>query len=311
MRFVEGKESSGVSYDEIVDNLKSRDRKKINSDPDELQIGNDGKNIFLQVYNGGVKEYPIRKSFAYKLLKWHFFPVNKLYILNIDTVTSLLNDFLLAIRSNTVDVTIENGEALTITSENYNELSDIYILEELKKSGVKSVDRNDFFMRLFTEEKAKIEPFVGDTFGVGINIINSETGFRALTVSNYLLRLICSNGMLVHVNNTENKLFHYGHKSGTLQNFLKESIGKAANNKEELLRRIAGTNKLLDEEELKKLKYRIQKLIGANDAKFIFANLNKSNLKYDYINALTSYAKNLKIGKRLMVEEFAGQLIMN
>jgi len=55
----------------------------------------------------------------------------------------------------------------------------------------------------------------GDVCGFGYNVVNSETGFRALAISHYILRYVCSNGAVVPVRGMK-KRNHYGHAQGEL-----------------------------------------------------------------------------------------------
>jgi hypothetical protein len=92
------------------------------------------------------------------------------------------------IRSGDVAVTTENGEAISILSGRYSPLSDLEVIERCSDIGIAEVSRDDFQLRLYSQILVKTQPVPGDECGLGFNIFNSETGFRALSVSNYVLR---------------------------------------------------------------------------------------------------------------------------
>jgi hypothetical protein len=81
-------------------------------------------------------------------------------------------------------------------------------------------------MSITTEEKIKTEPVKGDECGMGLNIVNSETGFRALTVSHYILRYICSNGAVARISDDDDKRYHYGNEDLNL--FVNEKVKKSS-----------------------------------------------------------------------------------
>ena len=94
-------------------------------------------------------------------------------------------------------VTVEDGEALSLTSMRYNELSDAEVLDRAERIGVASVSRNDYFMRVYSNTEYEVEPVPGDVCGLGYNVFNSETGFRSLSVRLFIRRYVCSNGAVV------------------------------------------------------------------------------------------------------------------
>ena len=126
-----------------------------------------------------------------------------------------------------VNVTLEKGEALTITSPDYNEITDLEVIQKCTDLGVRTVSRNDFMMRITTEEKFKFEAVKGDNCGIGLNVINSETGFRTLSIAHFVMRYVCSNGAIVRIRKDENDRVHYGYKENELQEFLDEQVGLA------------------------------------------------------------------------------------
>lgn len=70
----------------------------------------------------------------------------------------------------------------------------------------------------------ELEPQVGDITGIGLRITNSETGFRGLKASSFLLRLVCTNGAVLS-NNWANVAWSYDPRMNyrhSLDNFFKQ-----------------------------------------------------------------------------------------
>ena len=206
----------GVEFDaaephEVVDHLRSRRLETIVTQPDHLHVSTDGSDLFLRIANGRIREFPVRATFVFKLLRWFSFPTRQMSFLSDDTMVSILNDYLLRIRSGEVAVRVEDGEALTILSEKYSPLPDLEVIERCDGIGISGISRDDFQLRLYSQIQVKTEPVQGDECGLGFNIFNSETGFRALSMSNYVFRLACSNGLIVSEKGDDWKpLPHYG-----------------------------------------------------------------------------------------------------
>src|SRR5664279_5107785 len=102
MILLDGPEFDKAMPEVVAKHLRDVPRESLEVNPANLSVKHDGKYLMLQVVNGKVREYPIRKSFLHKLLKWYSFPVHQLQRMSIDTVTSLCNDYLLNIKSDNV-----------------------------------------------------------------------------------------------------------------------------------------------------------------------------------------------------------------
>ena len=223
MKIAEGK----IYYEQkpklMLKELNSLQRKKITVDPTKLKLKDDNDKLILQVTNGSVKHYPVRRAFLYKLLKWYWFPTRLIYKLSTESIVSVCNDFLLNIKSDQVIFKIENDEALTITSMKYTDITDQEILEICLPFGIGSVSRSDFCMRMYGRKLLKAEPVVNDKCGFGFNILNSETGFRALGIYHYILRYICTNGAIVPVNGSSTYV-HYDKSKKNVLDSLKKNL---------------------------------------------------------------------------------------
>lgn len=307
----EGIEFIDASPDEVIGYLQDLDRVKLSLSPANLKIKSDGKYLTLSVMNKKVKDYPIRKSFLYKLLKWYSFPMNQFYRLSNETIISLCNDYLMNINREYVNVTIEKGEALTITSPDYNEITDLEVIRKCVDLGVRTVSRNDFMMRITTEEKLKFEAVPGDNCGIGINLINSETGFRTLSIAHFVMRYTCSNCAIVRIVNDENERVHYGHKEYELQEFLDEQVGLALLGQKQVADSIKDLSKELATDFINSVNKRIESYLGKNESKKFFDELNEESTLYDLFNVVTNKAKNYDLGKRVLLENLAGDLVLN
>jgi hypothetical protein len=140
------------------------------------------------------------------------------------TVVNLANSILKLIYK-PVRVRIEEGDALTITSERYSGIDDLTVLE--KSAGYKQtvVTRSDEFMRIYFEERHRTEPVVGDVCGLGFNVLNSETGFMSLCVTGYVLRYVCKNGAVAPLDSIRSGgLVHYDQPAGHLEDYLEHNF---------------------------------------------------------------------------------------
>jgi hypothetical protein len=307
----DGIEFNNAKVHQVIEYLESIDRKKIQVPPCNLKINNDGRYLFLSVMEDGVKDYLIRKSFLHKLLKWYSFPLGQLNRLSIDTITSVCNDYLMNINRSFVNITIEKGEALTITSPEYNEITDLDVIKGCANLGVRTVSRNDFMLRITTEEKFKFDAVPGDNCGIGINVINSETGFRTLSISHYVLRYICSNGAIVKVNNTCGEKVHYGHQENELQLFLQAQVTMALSNQMKVAQSISGLTNKPASEFVESVNKRIESYLGKSEGRNFISNFNSNSSLYDLFNLVTLKAKNYDLSRRILLESLAGDLIFN
>jgi len=307
----EGIEFNNAKIDQVVDYLENIDRNRIQVPPGNLKINTDGKNLILSVMEDGVKDFLIRKSFLHKLLKWYSFPLNQLYRLSIDTIASVCNDYLMNMNRSFVNITIEKKEALTITSPEYNEITDLEVIKNCAALGVRTVSRNDFMLRITTEEKFKFEAVPGDSCGIGINVINSETGFRMLSIAHYILRYVCSNGAIARIDKTGGEKIHYGHRENELQEFLIEQVANALTNQQKIAKSIIGLVDKPASEFVVSVNKRIESFLGKNESRNFLSELNEKSSLYDLFNLVTDKAKKYDLSRRIYLEAIAGDLILN
>jgi hypothetical protein len=308
----------GIEYNEappleVADHLRSRHLETIVTQPDRLHVSNNSSELFLRIANGRIREFPVRTAFVFKLLKWFSFPTRQMSFLSDDSLVSILNDYLLRIRSGEVAVRVEDGEALTVLSGKYSPLPDLEVIERCDQIGISGVSRDDFQLRLYSQVQMKTEPVPGDQCGLGFNIFNSETGFRALSMSNYVLRLVCSNGLIVTEKGDDWKpLPHYRVSTGDLRGYLEEKLDVVRTSWSRLaaiLKRSASApfGEGMGEEILQ----RSRPALGATAARSLSTALNQENLTvYGAVNEITSAAKTLGVSARLQLETLAGDALM-
>ncbi len=309
MEYRSGPEFSQAEAGEVRDFLRRRHLKKYLLPPDQLHMVNDGHEHFLRISDGKTAEYPVRGSFLFKLLKWYRFPSGQIHRLSIDTITSVLNDYLLAIPGTQVNVTVENGEAVSITSNRCNELSDIEVLEGARKVGVACVSRNDYFMRVYSNTDYEVQPVPGDVCGIGYNLFNSETGFRSLSVRLFVRRYVCSNGAVIGRIEGEGVRVHYGHPDMELKSFLDTQIRAGEKARQEVGRLIERSTHLPAGPAIERVTDRLTLLIGRKRTEELIADLEERSTVYDLANAITNMAQSLDLKHRLIAESLGGDLL--
>jgi hypothetical protein len=311
MKLRKGTVFNGTAPDRVIDFLNERNLETLQLPSDRLHIGVDGEELILQVMNGKVREFPLRESFFLKLLKWGSLPSAGIRKLSIDTIADVLNDILLAINSGDVSVKIENQEALAITSRHYSELSDLEVIRTTSPHGIAGISRTDFFLRVYCDIKTKSEIVPGDTCGFGFNVLNSETGFRSLSVHRYILRYVCSNGAIVRLGDKHEVRSHYRHPAGYLQTFLRERLQPgemAAGDLVGSLKRAMSDAAPLPEH---RIYTRLRSLVGPKVLQEMLEPLSKAPSVYGLFNLITSHARGLEPGQRLQLETLAGELLMH
>lgn len=309
MQLCEGRTFDQAKPEEVIDFLKGRKLELRPTPAERLHVVNDGQRLALQMVNGTLAEYPMRQSFLFKLLRWHSFPLAQLRTLNIETVTGILNDYLLSVRSGDVTLVVEDGEALTVTSGRFNRMEDLAILHRCKDLGVEKISRDDFFTRFYSEIREKKEIVRGDECGFGLNILNSETGFRALSVSHYILRYVCTNGAVVRIGGKTESRVHYGLPDGELDAWLAERIETARSGRAAVAGQLRSALHT-DWAELPSMTVRrLRGILGPGTSRPFLVELDGSGSLYEGFNRMTEQAKSLPLERRFELESLAGQLI--
>ena len=295
---------------EVVEFLRGRSLKFHTVTPERLHIAAAGRDLVLEITNGSVHQYPIRQAFLLKLLKWFAFPVRLLQRLETETVVGVANDFLLGISSGDVTVTVEDGEALGLTSGRYTRLEDLAILRLCDRHGIERVSRNDFFTRMYTDLKASGIVRPGDVCSFGLNIVNSETGFRALAVYHYILRLVCTNGAVVRTGLADDRIVHYGVPAGRLEGWLAARLARGRGGAERLVTRLRRADVHPWQRVPPRLAHRLRAGAGAGAGSLLVGHLGEATSRDDAFNRLTHVAKELDLNARFELELAAGELTL-
>ncbi len=302
---------SMASPEEVIEALNSRTIRKLECRPECLRVEQENGELIVYHVNGTVAQFPMRRSFFYKLLRWYNFPVRQIGNMSSETVVSLLNDFILNMKSERVTLTIEDGEALTITGSSYAELPDLTVIEQCLPLHIYKISRDDFFIRIYSEVRHRFEPVPGDVCGFGMNVINSETGFRALTIEHYLHRFICSNGAVAQVPGKKRKYYHLQSESEDLASALCSAVAEQREERRLLAARWISGIRCPSEAMLAWLKRELIRRIGSKPAAHFLKGVSTEMSTLDLFNSLTTYAKEFNLQERYNIEAIAGDMLIS
>ncbi|KUO58935.1 hypothetical protein APF79_14085 [bacterium BRH_c32] len=298
-----------LSINEMKNYLQYRAIKKISTKPENIKLDFESNKVFITIYNeGSLEYYPVRKSFVMKLFRWFHFPSSQFRYLNRETLVSVLNDYLINIKSIQVTVHLENLNAITITSKNFIEISDNSLIRILEKYKVSSIEKNDYFTRFYIETEKEIFTIGGDNFSYGINIINSETGFHSLAVYSYIRGYSCSNGALIKNKRDTNRITHYGPRKLTFS----EELVRAIETEKENLNLISTSLSNLSKTKIRNIKdekYRLGKVTGVKVSNEIFRNLSERSTLYECFKEIISFSNESGARRKLFLEEYAGHFL--
>jgi len=133
-------------------------------------------------------------------------------------------------------------------------------------------------------------------------------------LSAFLLRLVCSNGAVHHVNigDGQNKYYHHGLNPDTINWYLAEFLkllGPYFAELEEKMHRLASTPFHPDDQFINEnIKSGMPAFAWNNLIKGFRKEHEKEATLYDFYNNITSHAKGLEPGLRLMYERIAGKI---
>lgn len=310
MNFSEGKEFNQVSPEIMIDYLKNLKRLTHTVIPGDISLFVKEENIFLQVRNSVNEEYPVRKSFINKLLNWYHMPKELIPKLSVNSIVSVGNDFIGNIKSEKINVKVENGEATTITSSNYTDLTDLDVINICKNFEIDKISRNDYFLRIYTKIKHIFTPFEDEKLGIGYNIFNSETGFRALSIYPYLYRFESdSTGVVEPKNYSQKQIFHFGVKIAQMKKYIGNKMAVNGKNFKKIEGSVVKLDSRIPKEFSRKLIPSLDRMMFRTERETLFRKLSENSTAYDLYNTITSYAKKFDIGKQLYLEQIAGRML--
>lgn len=311
MKTAEGKIFNNRPADEVIDFLKSNPHRYYTVSPRELEIVSDNSTLLLRIKQKQPCIFKLRTSFLHKLLKWYNLPINILEKLSEDFLIRMLNELLSQIKSYKVNIKVENDEALTITSELYTEFKDLEVYELIKGLEIKSISRNDFITRFYTGKKSETAPLVDDFYGFGFDIINSETGFSALSFNHYILRYTCRNGATAPINIYDTKKYHYCETRQSISQFLNEQINRSLKSREKLILAIKQSDDFPSIKFKSSTSAKLNYIFGNWKGSEFWKGFDWNKSMYELFNFVTHRAKNYSINQRYQLERLAGEIILN
>ena len=311
MKTAEGKIFNNRPTEEVIDFLKSTPHTYYSASPRDLEIVNDNSLLFLKMKQKQPQTFKLRKSFVHKLLRWYNLPVNILEKLSEDLLLRMLNELLIQIKSYEVNIKVESNEALTITSKLCTEFKDLEVYELIKELDIKSISRNDFMTRFYTDKKYEADPIVGDSCGFGFDIINSETGFSALSFEHFILRYVCRNGATAPIYIYDVKKYHYSESRQSLSQFLSEQKNHSLKSREKLILAMKQSDDVPSIKLKNSTVTRLNYVFGNWKGNDFMKGFDWQKSKYELFNFITHNAKTYKTNERYQLERLAGEMIMN
>lgn len=311
MNTTEGKIFQMRPVEEVIDFLKRREKRKIEVSPKNICLLNRSGNLILRIKTNKYEEFKVRNSFYKKLLKWNSLPEDFAIRIGEELSIEVLNASLQNFRAWNVDIHLEDNEAKTITSKLYSEISNLEIYDVIKNLEISTISHNDFITRFYTKKKFEAAPIVGDHYGFGFDIVNSETGFAALALNHFILRYVCTNGATAAINKYQWKQEHYAKEKSYLINYIKNQLERADLSRNKLVASIKKSDNekalIMKEQLTARLNYILPK-----DRRINFINgYNWRGTVYDLFNYITHTAKTFDITKRYQLERLAGEIILN
>lgn len=311
MKTAEGKIFNNRPAEEVIDFLKSNTYNYYTVSPKDLQIMNEDSWLYLRINSKQPKTLKLRTSFVQKLSRWHNLPRDLNEKLSEDLFLKMLNELLNKINSREVSIKTENDEALTITSMLYTEFKDLEVYDLIKELEIKSISRNDFMTRFYTAKKSEADPVAGDFCGFGFDIINSETGFSALSFNHYILRYTCRNGATTPINIYDARKYHYCETGQSLSQFLNEQKNRSLKSREKLILAMKQSDDLPSMKFKNSTITRLNYILGNWKGNDFMKGFDWQKSKYELFNFVSHNAKSFEINKRYQLEILAGEIILN
>ncbi len=196
-----------------------------------------------------------------------------------------------------VQLRLENDVVQAVVSEKYQPVSDLDISRSFQKTlndafGVTNIAWDDYSSRISVTNKDKpVNVVVGDKWEGGIDLHNSGTGFHALQVNRFLLRLVCTNGMVSkEAQEASFRNIHIGDQITKYRTRLKAAIRSTAEF-QGLDRLKALTTEKTDSRFLLRAERALTSVLGVEGARgFTDKSLKKEKTRYGVVNAITHLA---------------------
>jgi len=262
---------------------------------------------------GSGDERPITKSAYVQLL--HFVSLNWEDVKDADPIDSMREaQARLLERSGQLLLRSKKRTVQAVLSPAYTPVTNLDILKAAKDSLDMASVRATFFrgyMRLTgVTERVTFQPTVGDILSGGWEIANNEFGKGALSMSQFLLRLVCTNGAVVNDGESEHRYVHRGWAREGLVSHL-STVGAATLSRlggvEERLREMAQTR--LGSRRLVDLARATVPALGKKGVEAMQSELTADSSLYDAYNHLTLVSQQRKMAPRRELELLAGSLV--
>ncbi|MHB1684125.1 MAG: hypothetical protein ACYCYO_15060 [Bacilli bacterium] len=200
-----------------------------------------------------------------------------------------------------------------ILSPAYTPVTNLDILKAAKESLDMSKAQVSVFrgyLRLTgVTDRVTFQPAVGDILSGGWEIANNEFGKGALSMSQFVLRLVCTNGAVVS-DDEEHRYVHRGWERDGLVRHL-STIGEATISRmgemDARLRRMAETR--LGPQRHRDLEKASARSLGKIGVEEFRAAVSQDSSVYDAYNHLTLVSQQKKLGPRRELELIAGGLL--
>jgi hypothetical protein len=309
----EGVKFDGAPVEEVYKFLLTRDIQVIPMHTRKMYFTVSNDQLILETCNRNFDRCQVRKAFVLKLLNWFNFPHFPILRFDGDAFTSVLNNLLYLIDKE-VKLAYEDGEALTILSRQHSITEDLALLKLCRGFPINNISRNDFMTRFFFREVTRISPRIGDDIGCGFHLLNSETGFRALEMHAYLLRLASLNVAVhsVSLPGLQQKSSLHGLDWNEMEHYVKGFVREAGAHFGEIEKKLRLCTMIPADETPGSI---LSRMNHAHDSKrkddYVYGfhrKYGKEATLYDLYNYLTETAKGLDPIEGLMLQQLAGEV---
>jgi len=128
-----------------------------------------------------------------------------------------LNEWLPKERNDNLFVRFDGNDIRAIFTPRYKPIDNLQVLDRLYEQGYDDDNKiqcsldDEFFMLNIPDKEKSFQVRHGDQMEPGISIGNSEVGMSSLTIAAFVLRLICTNG-LISKSSVESSYRHVSHR---------------------------------------------------------------------------------------------------
>lgn len=263
----------------------------------------------------GKEIFPMTDVFINSALNRLRIPKNYAYMISPDLLLKNLNGRFEELDKTEFTLRLENKRGKALLGRAYSPINHDQVIGMLidkfpeSASTTKTLiqDTGTMLRVAFAIDK-KVTVKKGDTQYFGFNVLNSETGHRALTDELWLYRLVCANGMVVGDQAGFDRYIHRG--KGNKDEFAKifwKSLENLSDHIPEYHKRLVESVAVPIGENYKQFQTIIEEVMGID---FYDTLTPESNL-YDMVNGITLRAQSFSEVRRLEAERLAGDLLNN